>query len=334
MEALPSCGCIGRDPQGLPRRGVRARDRADRRRARDPEVVSPRTARSCCHARRPSACASTVRSESAPTTPPSEDDGKNIQSGPAYVSGLAHPGDPASQAPSARRRYTVRWSVVSDDGHEEEGLLAFAVGRGGPTPVAVLVDAPRVRDLAADRHARPVLRGRARRRRRRRLHALRPSSARAGGVAAATPVASALRLLPRGVLRQRCARPHDRGGRHAVRPGRDRRGRRVGCGRRRRRLAPTRHRLRYAGLGRGRDPAPLPQPRRPRLRCKPAVDHCAGRRPDSLSALPRVWVGGLASLSLVLRSCLQRLAPWPRPGSRRSPSRPSSLWRSPALLER
>lgn len=34
--------------------------------------------------------------------------------------------------------YTVRWSVVSEDGHEEEGLVAFAVGLGSPRPVAVL----------------------------------------------------------------------------------------------------------------------------------------------------------------------------------------------------
>ncbi len=34
--------------------------------------------------------------------------------------------------------YTVRWSVVSDDGHEEEGLVAFAVGLDSPKPVATL----------------------------------------------------------------------------------------------------------------------------------------------------------------------------------------------------
>jgi len=32
----------------------------------------------------------------------------------------------------------VRWSVVSDDGHEEEGLIAFAVGIGSPAPVPAL----------------------------------------------------------------------------------------------------------------------------------------------------------------------------------------------------
>lgn len=34
--------------------------------------------------------------------------------------------------------YTARWSVVSEDGHEEEGLVAFAVGLGSPKPFAVL----------------------------------------------------------------------------------------------------------------------------------------------------------------------------------------------------
>jgi copper transport protein len=34
--------------------------------------------------------------------------------------------------------YSVRWSVVSDDGHQEEGVLAFAVGTGRAPPVATL----------------------------------------------------------------------------------------------------------------------------------------------------------------------------------------------------
>ncbi len=34
--------------------------------------------------------------------------------------------------------YTVRWSIVSDDGHNEEGVIAFGVGQGGGTPVAAL----------------------------------------------------------------------------------------------------------------------------------------------------------------------------------------------------
>ena len=34
--------------------------------------------------------------------------------------------------------YTVRWSIVSDDGHEEEGIVAFAVGVGREPPLATL----------------------------------------------------------------------------------------------------------------------------------------------------------------------------------------------------
>jgi copper transport protein len=34
--------------------------------------------------------------------------------------------------------YSVRWSIVSDDGHEELGVLAFAVGAGRAPPTAVL----------------------------------------------------------------------------------------------------------------------------------------------------------------------------------------------------
>ena len=34
--------------------------------------------------------------------------------------------------------YTVRWSIVSDDGHNEEGVIAFGVGAGGETPTAEL----------------------------------------------------------------------------------------------------------------------------------------------------------------------------------------------------
>ena len=36
-----------------------------------------------------------------------------------------------------RGAYSVRWSIVSDDGHEEEGVIAFGVGTTG-APVAVL----------------------------------------------------------------------------------------------------------------------------------------------------------------------------------------------------
>ncbi len=38
----------------------------------------------------------------------------------------------------AKGAYSVRWSIVSDDGHREEGLVAFAIGHGGPAPRSVL----------------------------------------------------------------------------------------------------------------------------------------------------------------------------------------------------
>ncbi|HEY6460286.1 MAG TPA: copper resistance CopC family protein, partial [Polyangiaceae bacterium] len=34
--------------------------------------------------------------------------------------------------------YSVRWSIVSEDGHHEEGVVAFAVGAGSPSPQSVL----------------------------------------------------------------------------------------------------------------------------------------------------------------------------------------------------
>jgi copper transport protein len=34
--------------------------------------------------------------------------------------------------------YSVRWSIVSDDGHRESGVVAFAVGGGQPVPTAAL----------------------------------------------------------------------------------------------------------------------------------------------------------------------------------------------------
>jgi copper transport protein len=34
--------------------------------------------------------------------------------------------------------YSVRWSIVSDDGHREQGVLAFAVGAGARSPTSVL----------------------------------------------------------------------------------------------------------------------------------------------------------------------------------------------------
>ncbi len=46
-----------------------------------------------------------------------------------------------------RGAYTARWSVVSEDGHREQGVLAFAVGLGSPPPHAVLAAAPALRSF-------------------------------------------------------------------------------------------------------------------------------------------------------------------------------------------
>jgi copper transport protein len=40
--------------------------------------------------------------------------------------------------PLADGAYSVRWSIVSEDGHREEGVLAFAVGAGSAAPHSVL----------------------------------------------------------------------------------------------------------------------------------------------------------------------------------------------------
>src|SRR5436190_3090566 len=48
--------------------------------------------------------------------------------------------------------YSVRWSIVSDDGHLESGVIAFAVGSGAPRPTAALAaeaTGPRAGDVAA-----------------------------------------------------------------------------------------------------------------------------------------------------------------------------------------
>jgi copper transport protein len=38
----------------------------------------------------------------------------------------------------ANGAYSIRWSIVSDDGHREEGVIAFAVGSGAASPRSVL----------------------------------------------------------------------------------------------------------------------------------------------------------------------------------------------------
>src|SRR5262249_8794409 len=63
-------------------------------------------------------------------------DGTDVQAAPARVTGGRTIVIPLRRnLPSGD--YSVRWSVVSEDGHPEEGVLAFGVGTTG-TPVAVL----------------------------------------------------------------------------------------------------------------------------------------------------------------------------------------------------
>src|SRR5919202_1289870 len=50
----------------------------------------------------------------------------------------------------ARADYSVRWSIVSDDGHNERGVTAFAIGSGAAPPSATLTTGGvgRSRDVA------------------------------------------------------------------------------------------------------------------------------------------------------------------------------------------
>src|SRR5919201_1633851 len=65
--------------------------------------------------------------------------------GGSVLAGRAHvaPGDPRELVVPLRRgladgAYSVRWSIVSDDGHNERGVTAFAVGAGVSPPTASL----------------------------------------------------------------------------------------------------------------------------------------------------------------------------------------------------
>ncbi len=64
------------------------------------------------------------------------DTGRSVLAGPAQARGrsLTLPLEHGLAAGA----YTVRWSVVSEDGHEEQGLIAFAVGAGTSHPRPVL----------------------------------------------------------------------------------------------------------------------------------------------------------------------------------------------------
>jgi copper transport protein len=62
--------------------------------------------------------------------------GASVLAGPAVVRGhtLVLPLRPKL----ANGAYSARWSIVSDDGHAEEGVIAFAVGAGSASPTSVL----------------------------------------------------------------------------------------------------------------------------------------------------------------------------------------------------
>jgi copper transport protein len=65
------------------------------------------------------------------------DGGKTVLAGRAHVTGgrtLVIP----LQRGLKNGAYSVRWSIVSDDGHIESGVLAFAVGAGSPAPTPEL----------------------------------------------------------------------------------------------------------------------------------------------------------------------------------------------------
>jgi copper transport protein len=65
--------------------------------------------------------------------------GRSVLGGPARRLGGNDRGLVIPLRPGlARGAYTVRWRVVSNDGHLIEGVLAFGVGTGLPTPVATL----------------------------------------------------------------------------------------------------------------------------------------------------------------------------------------------------
>jgi copper transport protein len=103
-----------------------------------PETFSPRAGEILLHGPH----AVRVRFDSpvraGPENAAQRNDGADILAGTPYVTGSRTLVIPLRKH-LRRAAYTVRWSVVSDDGHEEEGLLAFAVGRGGPTPVPELL---------------------------------------------------------------------------------------------------------------------------------------------------------------------------------------------------
>jgi copper transport protein len=64
------------------------------------------------------------------------DTDKSVLGGPPRASG--HELDLPLQGGLANGVYSVRWSIVSNDGHREQGVLAFGVGAGTAAPTSVL----------------------------------------------------------------------------------------------------------------------------------------------------------------------------------------------------
>jgi copper transport protein len=65
--------------------------------------------------------------------------GRSVLAGPARRLGGNHRALVIPMRPGlVRGSYTVRWRVVSNDGHLIEGVLAFAVGTGAPRPIPTL----------------------------------------------------------------------------------------------------------------------------------------------------------------------------------------------------
>jgi copper transport protein len=76
--------------------------------------------------------------------------GRSVLAGRPHVDGRRTLIVPVSRG-FADGDYSVRWSIISDDGHLESGVFAFAVGAGRPTPTAALSaesTRPRAGDVA------------------------------------------------------------------------------------------------------------------------------------------------------------------------------------------
>jgi copper transport protein len=73
----------------------------------------------------------------APGNAAIENDGTSVLAGPPRLAGARELVLPL-RGHLADGDYSVRWSIVSEDGHEEQGVIAFAVGAASPKPFAAL----------------------------------------------------------------------------------------------------------------------------------------------------------------------------------------------------